>query len=58
VIDDERIRQLKELCEQADALRVAADKLCKELSEQLDRSLERHPPSKPDPERRRTPRHR
>jgi hypothetical protein len=56
VIDDERIRQLRALCEQADKLREAAEKLCQELAEQLERSRARHPPQVRD--RRRVPRHR
>jgi hypothetical protein len=56
VIDDERLRQLKELCEQADKLREAAEKLCQELAEQIERSRARHPPLGVD--RRRVPRNR
>ena len=35
---DTQIRQLKELCEQADKLRAVAEDLCRELTEHIHRS--------------------
>jgi hypothetical protein len=60
VIDQDRIKHLRELCLQAQQLRIDAEKLCGELAEQLERSLTANPPTtahdRSRRERRRTPR--
>ena len=60
MIDNERIKQLRELCQQAEQLRLDAEKLCDELSIQLEKSLTANPPATAHDmsrtERRRTPR--
>ena len=44
MVEDERIRHLRELCRQAEELRLEAEKLCGELGVQLERSLRSNPP--------------
>jgi hypothetical protein len=62
MIDEERIRHLRELCQQAEQLRAEATVLCQELGAQLERSLAANPPDQAHDwqrrERRRTPRER
>jgi hypothetical protein len=54
VRDEERLQHLKELCEQAEELRKAAEKLCQEITVQIERSRRAHSPHRY--ERRRIPR--
>ena len=58
-VDDPRIKQLRELCDQAIQLKEAAEQLVAELTEQLDRSFSTHDDrgGPHTPERRRKPRH-
>ena len=48
----DQVKKLRELCEQADRLQKAAARLCKELTQAIEKSKAAHP------ERRRLPRHR
>jgi len=54
--DEQRLRELKRLCEQAERLRRDAEKLCKEITVRIERSRVLHGQSSPRPERRRNKR--
>ena len=55
-MEDPRIRQLRDLCDQAIKLKEAAEQLVAELNEQLQRSISTHDDRGAPPERRRNPR--
>ena len=47
VLDEARIRELKALCEQAERLRKDAEKLCRQLAVQIERSRAAHQSARP-----------
>jgi len=57
-VDDPRIKQLRDLCDQAIKLKEAAEQLVSELTEQLNRSFSTHDDrgGPPASDRRRKPR--
>jgi hypothetical protein len=55
-VEDPRIRQLRDLCDQAVKLKEAAEQLVAELTEQLQRSISTHDDRGSLPDRRRKPR--
>jgi hypothetical protein len=55
-VEDPRIRQLRDLCDQAVKLKEAAEQLVAELTEQLQRSISTHDDRGGAPDRRRKPR--
>jgi hypothetical protein len=54
--DDLRLKELKQLCVEADRLRRDAEKLCKQIGKRIEQSRAIHDGAEPFKERRRTKR--
>jgi transposase len=54
--DEQRLRELKRLCEQAERLRRDAEKLCKQITVRIERSRALHGQPSTNADRRRTKR--
>jgi hypothetical protein len=51
--DDLRLRELRQLCEQAERLRKDAERLCKQIAAQIERSRAAHRADEPPRHERR-----